>query len=190
MQGTGGTFISQLFQDFDHGYWFGHEDRKLSPLCRREARERGKSARGTMGRGKRRLLLSLVYRKFPKKSPGTYIFRRPFLRGLFLEGLIFGGAYIREGNLRFKIDWASLIVGGKFTVFALFYFVNVFEGNFKGQAPGGLIFGGGIERFLRCRFGRLVHGGAYFRNFTVFRGDRTAVQCMKTETNCPLKGSL
>ena len=28
----------------------------------------------------------------------------------------------------FKIDWASLIVGSKFTVFALFYFV--FEGNF------------------------------------------------------------
>ena len=27
-----------------------------------------------------------------------------------------------EGNLRFKIDWASLIVGRKFTVFALFYF--------------------------------------------------------------------
>ena len=24
-----------------------------------------------------------------------------------------------EGNLRFKIDWASLIVGSKFTVFAL-----------------------------------------------------------------------
>ena len=33
-----------------------------------------------------------------------------------------------EGNLRFKIDWASLIVGSKFTVFALFYFVS--EGNF------------------------------------------------------------
>ena len=31
------------------------------------------------------------------------------------------------GNLRFKLDWASLIVGSKFTVFALFYFV--FEGN-------------------------------------------------------------
>ena len=28
-----------------------------------------------------------------------------------------------EGNLRFKIDRASLIVGSKFTVFALFYFV-------------------------------------------------------------------
>ena len=38
------------------------------------------------------------------------------------------------GNLRFKIDWASLIVGRKFTVFALFYFV--FEGNFQVQAPG------------------------------------------------------
>ena len=26
-----------------------------------------------------------------------------------------------EGNLRFKIYWASLIVGSKFTVFALFF---------------------------------------------------------------------
>ena len=34
-----------------------------------------------------------------------------------------------EGNLRFEIDWASLIVGSKFTVFALFY--SVFEGNFQ-----------------------------------------------------------
>ena len=41
-----------------------------------------------------------------------------------------------EGNLRFKIDWASLIVGREFTVFTLFYFV--FEGNFQVQAPGGL----------------------------------------------------
>ena len=59
----------------------------------------------------------------------------------------FGGAYIprglsTEGNLRFKIDRASLIVGGKFTVFVLFYFV--FEGNFQVQAPEGLIFGGAI----------------------------------------------
>ena len=45
-----------------------------------------------------------------------------------------------EGNLRFKIDWASLIAGRKFTFFALFYFV--FEGNVQVQAPGGLIFGG------------------------------------------------
>ena len=37
---------------------------------------------------------------------------------------MFGGAYIRrglsmEGNLHFKIDWASFIVEKKFTVFTL-----------------------------------------------------------------------
>ena len=47
-----------------------------------------------------------------------------------------------EGNLRFKIEWASLTVGRKFTVFALLY--SVFEGNFRVQAPGGLIYGGAI----------------------------------------------
>ena len=35
-------------------------------------------------------------RKLLKKSPRAYIFQRPFLRGLFLEGLIFGGAYLRR----------------------------------------------------------------------------------------------
>jgi len=38
-----------------------------------------------------------------------------------------------EGNLRFKIDWASLIVGRKFTAVSLFYFV--FEGNFPSTSP-------------------------------------------------------
>ena len=37
---------------------------------------------------------SSSYRKIPKISPGAYIFQRPFLRGLFLEGLILGGAYL------------------------------------------------------------------------------------------------
>ena len=69
------------------------------------------------------------YRKIPKISAGAYFFQKPFLRGLFLKGL----GYIRrglssEGNLRLKTDEASLIVGSKFTVFALFYFV--FDGNF------------------------------------------------------------
>ena len=53
-------------------------------------------------------MISLKYRKIPKISPGAYIFQRPFLRGLFLEGLIFGGAYVRREILRFTIDWASL----------------------------------------------------------------------------------
>ena len=77
-----------------------------------------------------------------------------------------------EGNFHLKIDWASLIVGRKFTAFALFYFV--FEGNFQVQAPppphrGGLIFWRGdlTEGFLRYEFWGLMFGGAYFRNFTV-----------------------
>ena len=44
-----------------------------------------------------------------------------------------------EESLRFKIDWASLIVGRKFTVFFF-----LFEGNFQVQAPRGLISGGTI----------------------------------------------
>ena len=48
-------------------------------------------------------------------------------------GLIFGGAYIRrglsvEGKLRFKMDWASLIAGNKFTVLLCFtlYLMAIF----------------------------------------------------------------
>ena len=40
-----------------------------------------------------------------------------------------------EGNLRFKIDWASLIVGRKFTVLAVFYFV--LEGILPSTSPQG-----------------------------------------------------
>ena len=74
--------------------------------------------------------------------------------------------------MRFKIDRASLRVGGKFTVFALFYFV--FEGNFQVQAPeGAYIWRGDLtEGFLRYEFRGLIFGGAYFRNFTVFYANR------------------
>ena len=63
--------------------------------------------------------------------------------------------------MRFKIDWASLIVGSKFTVFALFYFV--FEGNFPSTSPwGAYIWRGDLtEGFLHYRIGGLIFGGAY-----------------------------
>ena len=73
-----------------------------------------------------------------------------------------------EGNLGFKIDCAILIVESKFTILALFYFV--FEGNFPSTSPGGGLylegrFNGG---FLALPvWGAYIHGGAYFRNFTV-----------------------
>ena len=77
-----------------------------------------------------------------------------------------------EGNLRFKVDWASLIVGSKLTVFALFY--SVFEGNFPSTSPhGAYIWRGDLMGFFRVTvlgglfLEGLIHGGAYFRYFTV-----------------------
>ena len=78
----------------------------------------------------------MSYRKIPKISPGAYIFQRPLLRGLYP---------------RKEIDWASLVAGSKFTVFALFYFV--FERNFPSTSPPG---GGGL--YLEGRF----NGGLFF----------------------------
>ena len=47
-----------------------------------------------------------------------------------------------EGNLRFKIDCASLILGRKFTVFLCFtLYLRVIS---KYKTPGGLLFGGAI----------------------------------------------
>ena len=58
-------------------------------------------------------------------------------------------------------------MGGKFTIFALFYFV--FEGKFQVQASRGAYIQRGdlTEGFLRYDFGGLIFRGAYFRNFTV-----------------------
>ena len=80
--------------------------------------------------------------------------------------------------MRFKIDWASHIVGSKFTDFPLLYFV--FEGNVPSTSPrgGAYIWRGDLTKgFLRYQFGGLIfggaytwrnlHGGTYFRNFTV-----------------------
>ena len=99
---------------------------------------------------------------------GLIFFKSPFWGAYFWRGLS------TEGNLRFKIYWASLIVGSKFTVFALFSFV--FEGNSpRTSFPGGLYyFGEAIWRRIFCVTGlgglyleKFIHGGAYFRNFTV-----------------------
>ena len=95
------------------------------------------------------------YCKIPKISPGAYIFQRTFLRGLFLEGLIYGGKFAFQNQL------GQPLVGRKFTIFALFYFA--FEGNFQVQAPGGLYsegrFNGG---FFALRFwGAYIWRGLY-----------------------------
>ena len=102
------------------------------------------------------VVIFLLCRKIPKIGPGAYIFQMAFLRGLY-----------SEGNLRFKINQAYLIVRSKFAIFALFYFV--FKGNFPSTSPrGAYIWRGDLkEGFLRYEFGGLIFEGAYFRNFTV-----------------------
>ena len=88
-----------------------------------------------------------------------------FSKALF-EGPIFGRANL---NLRLKIDWASLIVASKFTVFALFYFIC--EGNFPiSSPPGGLYlegrFNGGfftVSGWDMSRLGSLYLEGLIFR---------------------------
>ena len=70
--------------------------------------------------------------------------------------------------MRSKKIGLALKFEGEITVFALFYLV--FEVNFPSTSPRGpYIWRGDLtEGFLRHRFGGLIHGGAYFRNFTVF----------------------
>ena len=61
-----------------------------------------------------------------------------------------------EGNLRFKIDWVSLIAGNKCAIFAFFYYI--FEGNFPSTSPWRAYIWRGdlMEGFLRYRFGALI----------------------------------
>ena len=86
--------------------------------------------------------------------------RLMFFKGPF-GGAYFEGAYIRrglstEGNLRFKIHWASLKVGKTFSIFSLFYFV--FAGNFSSTSPrGAYIWRGDLTE----GFGVTGFGGAY-----------------------------
>ena len=65
--------------------------------------------------------------------------------------------------MRFKLDWASLIVGSKFTIFSLFYVE--FEGNFPSTSPwgGGLYLEGRFNRgfFALTVWGGVIFGGAY-----------------------------
>ena len=101
-----------------------------------------------------------IYRKIPKIKPrGSY-----FSKALF-EGLIFGGAYIRrrlfiEGYLRFKIDWASLVVGRNWPY--LLYFGLYSRAISKYKPPGDLYSEGRLNGgFFTLRVWGLIFGGSY-----------------------------
>ena len=72
----------------------------------------------------------LEYRKIPKISPWAYIFqKRPFLRGLFLEGLMYGEKFAFKNRLGQPFSWQEIYR------FSSLYFV--FEGNFPSTSPRG-----------------------------------------------------
>ena len=81
-------------------------------------------------------------RKIRKIRPGASIFQRPYLIGLFLEGLTLGGAYLRRDICGSKIDQASLQLEGILPFF--FCFTLYLRTLFSSTSPRGLIFGGVI----------------------------------------------
>ena len=81
-----------------------------------------------------------------------------------------------DGNLGFKINWASLLVGRKFTRPFLLCFTLYLRAISKYKPLGGLYLKGRFNGGYFCvtslgglYLEGLIHGGAYFRNFTVFQ---------------------
>ena len=118
------------------------------------AGEREKLGDGPVSQPERR------YCKIPKMSPGAYIFQRPFLRSLFLEGLIFGVAYVRWEICISKS--IGLACSGKEIYHFCFVLLCIREQIPCTSPPGGLYsegrFNGG---FLRYDFEGLIFGRAY-----------------------------
>ena len=82
------------------------------------------------------------YRKIRKISLGAYIFQTPFLRRLFLEGLVFGGAYLRREICVSKSIGLALYLEVNLP-FLLCFTLNL-RAIFQVLSPGRLIFGGAI----------------------------------------------
>ena len=94
---------------------------------------------------KLRRLVVLKKDKKPERNSGSHAgIRTHDVRGLSMEG-----------NLRFNIDWTSLIVGRKFTVLPYFTLYS--------RPLGGLYLEGLIQRRVFCEFGGVIIGGAYTR---------------------------
>ena len=83
-----------------------------------------------------------------------------------------------KGNLRFKVDWARLIVGSKFTIFALFFFV--FVSNFPSTSPRGAYISRGVTSL----------GGLYlevliFEVYEVMAKDQCNQHCIERSLTSP-----
>ena len=116
------------------------------------------------------------YRKFPNISPGAYNFQRPFLRVLFLEGLIIGEAYLwREICFSKSIGLALLLeVNLPFLLCFHFYLRAIFQVH-KPPGGGASIWRGDLtDGFLRYWLGAGAHnpglGGLYLEGAYTWRG--------------------
>ena len=110
------------------------------------------------------------------------------MRGLFLEGPIFRGAYVR------REIWVSKSIGLACSGKEIYHFSFVLlciRGQIASTSPpwGAYIRRGNLaEGFLRYDLGGLyleglVHGGAYFRNFTINHIIRTT-EMKSNELEC------
>ena len=103
--------------------------------------------------------------KIPKISPGAYIFQRAFLRGLFLEGLIFGGAYLRKEICVSKSIGLTLQL--EVNLPFLLCFTLYLRAVFQVQAPGGLY----LEGFFALRvWGAYIWRRLYIKWRGLFSG--------------------
>ena len=111
----------------------------------------------------------LKYCKIPKISPRAYIFQRPFLRGLFLEGpIIFGGACLQREICVSKSIGLALKLQGNLPFLLCFTLYLRAISKASTSAPGNIYLEGRFNGgFLRYEFAGLIFGGAYFQNFTV-----------------------
>ena len=123
----------------------------------------------------------IIYRKIPKISLGAYIFQRPFLRGLYSEGLIYGRKFAFQNRLPlgWRYSWKEIY---------LFCFVLLcIWGQLPSTSPwwgGAYIWRGDLTKgFLHYEFGGLIHRGDYFWNFTVWHMTSLIVLKILVESN-------
>ena len=85
-----------------------------------------------------------------------------------MEGLIFGGAYVRR-EIYVSKSIGLACSGKEIYHFCFVLLCIILEGKFQVQAPQGAYIRRGdlTGVFFRYDFGGLKFGGAYFRNFTV-----------------------
>ena len=109
------------------------------------------------------------YCKIPKISPGAYIFQRPFLRGLFLEGLIFRGAYLWRKIYVAKLSGQQL----EGNLLFLLCFTLYLRAISKYKRPGGF-----NERFFALQvWGAYIWRGLYMEGliFGIFYGNLNTI---------------